>query len=111
MLNADVEVGHHSTGWCNLANVAFRAGNDFSRAMAKEVAESVPDVWKHLTDDMEQTLSAHGLDLESAGIKLSPLLNYDITTEKFVGPDAGSANRYLTREYRKPFVVPRIQAQ
>ena len=26
ILNSDVKVGHDSTGWCNVANVAFRAG-------------------------------------------------------------------------------------
>ena len=110
ILNSDVEVGHYSTGWCNLANVAFRSGSDFSHAEAKEAAADVSEIWEHLITDMEPILRAHEIDIESAGIKLSPLLEFDSHAEKFVGPHARTANRYLTREYRKPFTVPKIQA-
>ena len=36
-LNAEVEVGHHTTGWCNLANIAFRTGETYSHADAEQV--------------------------------------------------------------------------
>jgi hypothetical protein len=37
ILNSGVQIGHDSTGWCNLANIAFRSGHTFSRAEAKQV--------------------------------------------------------------------------
>jgi hypothetical protein len=57
---------------------------------------------------MEQLLRAHGIGLESAEIKLSPMLELDTKSEQFVGPGADMANRFLKREYRPPFVVPDI---
>ena len=36
--------------------------------------------------------------------RVGPVLTFDPTTEKFVDNDA--ANKMLTRQYRKPFVVP-----
>jgi hypothetical protein len=110
ILNSDVEVGHYSTGWCNLANVAFLAGSDYSPAAAKEVAADAPEIWQELSTDMEQILAAHHLDHKSAKIQLSPMLQLDSDAEKFVGPNASVANRFMKREYRKPFVVPQIQA-
>jgi hypothetical protein len=110
ILNSDVEVGHHSTGWCNLANVAFRSGTDFSRAKAKEMAAGLPEIWRHLITETEQILRAHKIDIKSAKIKLSPLLEFDAKTEKFVGSSANTANRYLAREYRKPFIMPKVEA-
>ena len=59
VLNSEVKVGHDSTGWCNLANIAFRAGSAFSG----EAAQAVPDSsgqWQGLVADMAALLAAHG---------------------------------------------------
>jgi predicted dehydrogenase len=109
LLNSGVEVGHHSTGWCNLANIAFRAGATYSHSGAKQVQDAM-GVWASLLDDTKQLLGAHGIKMESAEIKLSPILSLDVESETFVGDHAELANRYLKREYRKPFVVPEVEA-
>ena len=105
ILNTDVQVGHDTTGWCNLANIAYRTGSAFSMENAQRV-----DVkeWKSLVDEMKQLMSAHSLTLENAGLKLGPMLTMDSKTEQFVGSDSEQANKFLKREYRAPFVVPEI---
>lgn len=106
-LNADVEVGHHSTGWCNLANIAFQAGATFTNDAAKSI-DGDRGVWGNLLDEMDGHLAAHGIKLESAEIRLSPILTVDPAEEVFVGPNAQAANAFLKREYRDGYVVPEI---
>jgi hypothetical protein len=48
--------------------------------------------------------------MSDAEIKLSPVLELDPATERFVGEHAEAANGYLKRPYREPFVVPEIVA-
>ena len=57
---------------------------------------------------MGKLLKAHGLSIESAGIRLSPLLTIDAKTEKFVGSGSEAANQFLKREYRTGYEVPEI---
>jgi len=106
-LNADVQVGHDSTGWCNMANVAYLSGEEFSFADAKEVGEGSP-LWGSVLGEMDSLLKSHGLGIESAEIKLSPVLTIDPKTEQFVGSKAEVANEFLNREYRKGYEVPEI---
>jgi hypothetical protein len=103
MLNAEVERGHHSTGWCNLANIAFQAGKQFSMDQAREVGL---DRWQELIDQMQAHTMAHGLKLESDQIRLSPILEMDPATEQFVGDNAAAANQFLKRKYREGYEVP-----
>ncbi|QDV84218.1 Gfo/Idh/MocA family protein [Planctomycetes bacterium TBK1r] len=105
LLNAEVAVGNDSTGWCNLANVAFQAGESFSRELAGEVKL---DQWDGLLGEMDEHLAAHDLKLDSSEIKLSPMLSLDPKTEQFVGADADVANGLLRRQYRKGYEVPEI---
>ncbi len=105
ILNAEVAVGNDSTGWCNLANVAFRAGNEFTREAASEVGL---EQWQTLIGEMDSHLKAHDLALDSDAIRLSPILNLDSKTQQFVGDQADSANRFLNREYREGYEVPSL---
>ncbi len=104
LLNAEVETGHYSTGWCNLANVGIRAAST-PMADSTFVAEK-PQVWGQLIEDMEGQLSPFGLDGES--LSFGPELHYDEKTERFRGDGAENANRFLRRDYRSPFSVPEI---
>jgi predicted dehydrogenase len=106
-LNADVQVGHDSSGWCNLANIAFRAGKSYSTDDAKKLSEKP---WLELVDSMSALLRRHTLDIDSAGLKLSPMLTIDAKTQRFVGENAEIANQFIRREYRKGYEVPEIQA-
>ena len=107
ILNSDVKVGHDSTGWCNVANVAFRAGKPLRLADTKQVTDGA-EMWEGLVESMNELLTAHGVKMESDAIKLSPMLEMDAAAEEFVGDNAEVANGFLKREYRKGFVVPEL---
>lgn len=104
-LNADVAIGNDSTGWCNLANVSVRAGQAFSRDQAREI--NLPE-WGALLKEMDDHLAAHKLKLDDDSIQLSTILELDGDTEEFVGEGSEAANKFLTREYRKGYEVPKI---
>ncbi len=107
ILNSDVQVGHDSTGWCNLANISYLSGRTFSFADARQVGQG-SQVWEGVLGDMDKLLKAHGLGIESAEIKLSPLLTVDPKTEQFIGNNAKAANQFLRREYRNGYEVTEI---
>ena len=106
MLNAEVEIGNDSTGWCNLANVAFQAGSEFSWEAARELKE---DQWAGILSEMQQHLGEHDLELDGEGIRLSPMMTLDLETERFVGEGAEQGNKFLKRQYRKGYEVPEIE--
>lgn len=108
-LNTDVEVGHHSTGWCNLANIAFQSGKPFTHKDAGQVTGD-QGIWQSLVEEMQQHLAAHSVEIESDSIRLSPMLTVDVENESFVGDHADVANAFLKRQYRAPYVVPQIDA-
>ena len=53
---------------------------------------------------MEEHLGANKVDLHKTPLMLGEVLKIDPKTERFIKND--KANQLLTREYRKPFVVP-----
>ncbi len=106
-LNTDVEVGHLSTGWCNLANIAYRAGKTFSHKAAKEVSGD-RGVWSSLLEETQAHLASHRMNIENPQIKLSPVLTVDVEKEVFTGEYAEMANEFLKRQYRSGYEVPEI---
>jgi len=110
-LNAEVETGHHSTAWCNLANVASQAAAansaiNYQRDAAVAVARDYKP-WGSMIDFIEQHLARNSVDIKS-GFCLSPVFEFDSKTEQFVGPESQRANQFLRREYRSQFEVPGI---
>jgi predicted dehydrogenase len=100
-LNADILEGHYSSALCHLANISYRLGEPvpFSDKLAsgnEALAETVARMQEHLR--------SNNLDLKKLNCQLGRKLNFDAKAEKFV--DDSQANAMLTREYRKPFVVP-----
>jgi hypothetical protein len=53
---------------------------------------------------MEAHLAANQVDLRKTAATLGAVLQMDPKSERFTGNR--DANQMLTREYRKPFVVP-----
>jgi hypothetical protein len=103
-LKADILEGHYSSALCHLANISYRLSqparletetNPFAGTPAAEAYDRMAD---HLTQ--ENNLPIAGLTYQ-----VGPSLNFEPATETFVGAP-GEASRMLTREYRKPFVVP-----
>jgi len=101
-LASEVLEGHRSTALCHLSNLSYRLGaagpaGDARKALMTEPAQEAHDrLAAHLTDN--------GVDLDKVRFQVGKALSIDNKTEKFAGDEA--ANKLLTREYRKPYVVP-----
>jgi len=105
-LNADIEEGHLSSALCHLGNISYRLG---SQMTPDELDKSLADfkTTDNAKDTLERTiahLKDNGVDMASTKLQVGPVLPFDPQSETFVGND--KANAMLTREYRKPFVVP-----
>ncbi len=103
-LNGDIQEGHYSVALSHLGNIAYRVGR---ASTPEEIRESIQD-----NDDaletlgrFEKHLQANQVDLRKAPPVLSPWLTIDADSERFHGPSAEEANRFISREYREPFVV------
>jgi predicted dehydrogenase len=105
-LNADIEEGHLSSALCHTGNISYLFGTQMSsNDLDKSIATfKTTDNGK---DTLERTLAHlkdNGVEMAAAKLLVGPVLKCDSKTETFIGSDA--ANALLTREYRKPFVVP-----
>jgi len=103
-LNAPVEMGHHSTGWCNLANIGFHAGAAYDRDQLSSASSL--DAWPLLIEEMERQLAP--FDVTTSQLVSSPILTHDPKSERFVGEHADLGNAFLQRAYRGKYVVPQI---
>ncbi len=100
-LNGGLENGHHSTGWCNLANIGVRAGKNYDTS--RLAASSSLNAWGGLIDLMEKQLTP--FDVNPDALVASPILTHDPITEQFIGENASIANEFLKRQYRAGFEV------
>jgi hypothetical protein len=105
-LNAEVLGGHLSAGLCHLGNISYRLGQ---QAAAKEILDQLAshksfDDPKDTFERTKKHLADNGVDIEKTRLTVGPWLQFDPDKEQFVGNAAADA--MLTREYRKPFVVP-----
>lgn len=100
-LNADILEGHLSSALCHLGNISYRLGTPTSFGQQpfegdKEAADTFGRMKDHLKDN--------GVNLDETKYSLGRRLKIDPKAETFVGDT--QADKLLTREYRKPFVVP-----
>lgn len=102
-LNAEIEEGHLSAALCHLANCSYRVG----RTTPLDQAIPFPGLEAAMESfgRMKEHLAKNGVKAD-APVTVGPILNFDPKTEKFIGNEA--ANKLLTRDYRKPFVVPDV---
>jgi hypothetical protein len=106
-LNADILEGHLSSALCHLGNISYLLGDEVSRSEAVDRLKS----YDHLEDDVvatfertEEHLAENDVKLQMTSLRLGPMLKIDPVSEQFV--DNSKADTMLTRDYRKPFVVP-----
>jgi predicted dehydrogenase len=105
-LKADILEGHQSTALCHIGNISWRLGRALS---ASEIRAEVSKLkaHDHVLESFDRTahhLRENGVDLEQTRLTLGPRLHLDSDRETFVKHT--QADTFLSREYRKPFVVP-----
>jgi len=104
-LNADIELCHLSSALCHMGNISYRLGKN---AKPEEIAE-VTKADKEAQDSYERLMEhvkANEADLAKTPAVLGPWLAFDSDKEQFTGSLADEANKLVTREFRKPYVVP-----
>ena len=102
-LSADILEGHLSSALCHTANISCQLGKTRSPEQIREAVKGDKDLAEAL-GRMEEHLAANNVDLKKTPAMLGAVLKMDPTTERFIGNS--KANKMLTRDYRKPFVVP-----
>jgi predicted dehydrogenase len=106
-LAAEAMVGHHSTACCHMANVSHRLGQSARPEVIREKIQGSPQ----LTDAFERCreyLRENEVNLETTPAMLGPWVTFDPKQERFVQDHADEANALSRREYRRPFVVPKL---
>jgi predicted dehydrogenase len=103
--NADVELGHHSCCLIHAANASYRLGENVPfREKEQKLGDNreVVESFRNLTENLQGV----GIQLTESEYRLGRTLTMDPQTERYIGDGADKANAFLTRDYRKPFVVP-----
>ena len=107
-LNADARCGALSSALVHLGNISYFLGEK-NKVSADTLKRTLQSVKSH--DDHETTLArtlehltANGVDLQKTPLSCGPMLKIDIEKETLIGTP--EADALVTRNYRKPFVVP-----
>jgi predicted dehydrogenase len=108
--NADIVEGHTSTALCHLGNISYRLGQPASPAEITKQLETlkVNDNVRETFAQTQEHLKQNNVDIAKQRLHLGPWLTVNSDQEAFI--DNAQANALLTREYRKPFVVPAADA-
>ncbi|MCK6501185.1 MAG: Gfo/Idh/MocA family oxidoreductase [Nitrospira sp.] len=102
-LNADILEGHLSSALCHTGNISYQLGKRLEPGAAREQLKDFGKV-QQAFDRMADHLRRNGVNLKEDQLTVGVGLRMDPSTEKFLGN--ADANKLLTRDYRKPYVVP-----
>jgi predicted dehydrogenase len=106
-LMAEALEGHFSATCCHMANISHRIGGE---TPPEAIVESIRSS-KELADAFarcREYLRNNGVDLNVTPARLGPWVTLDPERERFVHGFADQANALLQREYRAPYVVPKL---
>ena len=105
-LKAPIVEGHQSSALCHIGNISWRLGQALPPAeiRAELVKLKLNDKVLDAFDRTTTHLRENKVDLEKTPLTLGTHLELESDREAFV--NHSQANAMLTREYRKPFVVP-----
>jgi predicted dehydrogenase len=106
-LKAEVREGFLSSALCHMANISYRIGQECNPNEAQEAIKGNAEALATF-DRIREHLDANEIDLGKTPLSLGPWLKMNTEKLRFEGTDeARRANQLLTRNYRKPFVVPK----
>jgi predicted dehydrogenase len=103
----DIAEAHTSAGLVHLGNISHRLGQSASPEQIRERLGNNTDFLK-MWEQMLTHLKANEIDLKKTSPTLGAFLTFDPQTEKFTGEFAEEADKFLKREYRKEFTVPKF---
>jgi predicted dehydrogenase len=106
-LYGPIEEGHISSALCHLGNISHRLGQATPEGVLRNQITSNSALGE-ANGRMIEHLRANNVDLGKTPLTAGMPLLVDAKSERFTGPDAARANAMLTREYRAPFVVPKV---
>jgi predicted dehydrogenase len=104
-LNAEILEGHLSSALCHTGNISHRLGQEQGPAAIEKFVKGERG-GEESFGRMVEHLNKNDVSIDKEKLALGPALKMNPKTERFTNNDA--ANKLLTREYRKPFVVPEI---
>ena len=104
-LNAEILDGHLSSALCHTANISYQLGKKLDPGAILEKVKGNKEALDSF-ERMKEHLAKNGVDIAKDHLTLGEFLTMDPKTEKFIGNSA--ADKLLTREYRKPYVVPEV---
>jgi predicted dehydrogenase len=106
-LYADILEGHLSSALCHTGNISHRLGKRAAPGAIREQIKGDREATATV-ERMFEHLKANEVNIDTDKLTLGPVLKMNPKTETFIGNAA--ADKLLTRDYRKPFVVPAISA-
>ena len=104
-LNANVTNGFLSSAMCHMGNISHRVGAAASQGEIREQIRSNPAAMNSY-DRVLEHLAANNVNVKKTPLTLGKHLTMDTQAERFCGEHAAEGNEYISRDYRKPFVVP-----
>jgi predicted dehydrogenase len=102
-----IEEGHVSSALCHVGNISHRLGAPTSDATTREKIKADKPLMEAY-GRMVEHLKANQVKLDATPLTLGVPLTIDAKAERFTGANSEKANAMLTRQYRAPFVVPKI---
>lgn len=104
-IRTDILEGHLSTALCHMGNISYRIGKESSNEQIREIIQGDKDSLEAFSR-FQKHLSANGVSLKETPPVLGPWLRINSKKERFFGKFSRQANKLITRDYRKPFIVP-----
>ena len=105
ILASPAQVGHDSTAWCNLINIATRLPSAGSGETSDDAAGKLRSP---LATKVYKEMSRWAGKDASSTFRLGPVLTYDVAKQRWTGQHSEAANQLLRRHDRKGFEVPEI---